>query len=159
MDAKAYVTRVLAVTHERLRGSIADVSDAEARRVLAGKLTPIVWQIGHLALVDGIYVRRAGGESPAPARYAELFKQGSGGEQDYPPISDVWGAFDTAHRALLDRAAGADYDAPVDAPAYKTVGEMLVYSVYHRGYHLGKIMTLRGLLGKPLLTGPTPPPR
>lgn len=156
MDAKPYVTHVLTITHDRLRGSIADVSDAEARRVLVGKLTPIVWQIGHLALVDGNYVRRSGGESPVPARYAELFKQGSGGEQDYPPLAEVWGAFDAAHRALVDRAAGANYDSPVDAPAYKTVGEMLVYCAYHRGYHAGKIMTLRGLLGKPLLTGPAP---
>lgn len=148
MDAKAYVTRMLGLSHDRVREAIDGLSDADARRVMAGKLTPIVWQVGHLALVDGNYVRRAGGESPVPARYAELFKQGSGGEQDYPPLSEVWNVFDTTHRALADRAAGVNYDAPVDSPTYKTVGDMLLYSSYHRGYHIGKIMSLRGLLGK-----------
>lgn len=150
MDAKGYVTNMLELSHARVREAIDGVSDADARRVQAGKLTPIVWQVGHLALVDGIYVRRAGGESPVPARYAELFKQGSGGEQDYPPLSEVWKVFDETHRALMDRASGANYEGPIDAPgsAYKTVGAMLMYSSYHRGYHIGKIMSLRGLLGK-----------
>ena len=148
MDAKDYITKMLGLSHTRVREAIDGVSDADARRVMAGKLTPVVWQVGHLALVDGNYVRRAGGESPVPARYAELFKQGSGGEQDYPPLAEVWNVFDTTHRALMDRAAGADYEAPIDAPAYKTIGEMLQYSSYHRGYHIGKIMSLRGLLGK-----------
>lgn len=148
MDAKGYVTQMLGLSHTRLREAIDGVSDADARRVMAGKLTPVVWQVGHLALVDGNYVRRTGGESPVPARYAELFKQGSGGEQDYPPLSEVWKVFDTTHRALMDRASDADYEAPIDAPAYKTVGAMLLYSSYHRGYHIGKIMSLRGLLGK-----------
>lgn len=148
MDEKTYVTYMLGVSHDRLREAVNGVSEADARRLLAGKLTPIVWQVGHLALVDGNYVRRTGGESPVPARFAELFKQGSGGEQDYPPLSEVWNVFDATHRALVDRAGGADYRQPVDAPVYKTVGEMLTYSSYHRGYHIGKIMTLRSLLGK-----------
>src|SRR5690242_3630009 len=112
MDAKGYVTQMLGLSYARLREAIDGVSDADARRVMAGKLTPVVWQVGHLALVDGNYVRRAGGESPVPARYAELFKQGSGGEQDYPPLSEVWNVFDTTHRVLMDRASDADYEAP-----------------------------------------------
>lgn len=148
MDARTFVTYMLGVSHDRLREAVDGVSETDARRVLAGRLTPIIWQVGHLALVDGIYVRRAGGDSPVPARYAELFKQGSGGEQDYPPLPEVWNVFGTTHRALIDRAGGADYQAAVDAPSYKTVGEMLMYSSYHRGYHIGKIMTLRSLLGK-----------
>lgn len=156
MDARGYVTHLLNLSHSRVREAIDGVSDTEARRVLAGKLTPIVWQVGHLALVDSTYVGRSGGESPVPARYTELFKQGSGGEQNYPSLSEVWNVFDTTHRALADRAAGAAYETPVPPsvtapPAYKTVGEMLLYASYHRGYHIGKIMSLRGLLGKAVL--------
>lgn len=150
MDMRGYVTHVLAITHERLHDAIRDVPEADARRLLAGRLTPIVWQVGHLAVVDGNYVRRAGGDSPVPADYTGLFKQGTGGEADYPALAEVWNVFDAAHRALVDRAGAVDYATPVDAPAYKTIGEMLVYASYHRGYHLGKVMTLRGLLGKPI---------
>jgi DinB superfamily len=151
MDAKTYVTYMLGVSHGRLQEAVSGVSEADGRRVLGGKLTPIVWQVGHIALVDGNYVRRAGGESPVPAGYGELFKQGSGGEQDYPPLAEVWNIFDATHRTLVDRASGTDHQAPVDAPSYKTVGEMLMYSSYHRGYHIGKIMTLRALLGKSIV--------
>lgn len=159
MDARAYVGHVLTVTHDRLRQSIGDLSEADARHVLAGKLTPAVWQIGHLAYVDGNYVRRSGGQSPAPAHYENLFKPGTGGAQDYPTLAEVWKVFDAVNRALVDRAAAADYQTPVDAPAYTCVGEMLVYCGYHRGYHIGKLTTLRALLGKPVLFGgPTPPP-
>jgi uncharacterized damage-inducible protein DinB len=150
MDARAYVRFALTLTHDRLHEAIQDVSEADARRVLAGRLSPIVWQIGHVAFVDGRNVGRAGGESPAPAHYANLFNQGTGGEQDYPTLKEAWTVFDAAHRALVDRAAGTDYQAPIDSPNYKTVGDMLVHTVYHRGYHLGKIMTLRSFLGKPV---------
>jgi hypothetical protein len=148
MDARTYVTYMLGVSHDRLREAVNGVSEADARRLLSGRLAPIVWQVGHIALVDGNYVRFAGGDSPVPARYVDLFKQGSGGEQDYPSLSDVRNVFDSTHRALTDRAGGANYQAPVDALSYKTVGEMFMYSGYHRGYHIGKIMTLRSLLGK-----------
>ena len=150
MDAKGYVTKMLDLSHGRVREAIDGVSDAEARRVRAGNFTPIFGHVGHRSRVDGVYVRRAGVESPVPARYTELFKQGSGGEQDYPPLSDVRTVFDETHKALMDRAAGANYEGPIDAPgsAYKTVGEMLLYASFHRGYHTGKIMSLRGLLGK-----------
>lgn len=152
MDARSNVTYMLNLSHSRVREAIDGIADSDARRVLGGKLSPIVWQVGHLALVDGLYVARSGGESPVPGAYAEVFKQGSGGEQAYPPLSEVWNAFDAAHRALADRAAGAAYETPVPAtaatPAYQTVGEMLQYASYHRGYHIGKIMSLRALLGK-----------
>ena len=147
-DARANITFMLGVSHDRMREAVHGVSEADARRVMAGKLTPIVWQVGHVAIVDGNYVRRAGGDSPVPAHYTNLFRQGSGGEQDYPLLAEVWNVFDATHRALVDRVGGADFQAPVDAPNYKTVGEMLMYSSYHRGYHIGKIMSLRSLLGK-----------
>jgi hypothetical protein len=153
MDTRGHVTQMLTLSHNRVREAIDGVSDADARRVMAGKLTPIVWQIGHLALVESNWVRRAGGESPVPPRYAEVFKQGTGGEQDYPALSEVWTVFDTTHKAMMDRAGGAVYDTPLPptgtaTPPYKTVGEMLLYASYHRGYHIGKVMSLRGLLGK-----------
>src|SRR5205807_8528312 len=89
MDARTFVTYMLGVSHDRLREAVDGVSETDARRVLAGRLTPIIWQGGHLALVDGIYVRGAAGDSPVPARYAEFSKQGVGGEQAYPPLPQL----------------------------------------------------------------------
>jgi hypothetical protein len=47
----------------------------------------------------------------------------------------------------------AQLDAPAEGRSYSTVEEMLVFAVYHRGYHVGKITTLRALLKKPRLFG------
>jgi hypothetical protein len=41
----------------------------------------------------------------------------------------------------------------VDGRNYRTAGEMLVFAIYHRGYHVGKATTLRALLKKPRLFG------
>src|SRR5579884_3380118 len=133
MDAAATIAQQLTVTHDRLRRAIDGLTEDDARQVLAGRLAPVVWQVGHLAYVDSNYVQRGGGSPPAPPHYADLFKPGTGGQ-----------------RGLLSVARAADLAAPLDFPAYKSVGEMLVYSCFHRGYHIGKIATLRALLGKPL---------
>ncbi len=34
---------------------------------------------------------------------------------------------------------------------FKTVGDVVSFATFHRGYHIGKICTLRALLGKPRL--------
>ncbi len=150
MDAAATIAQQLTVTHDRLRRAIDGLTEDDARQVLAGRLAPVVWQVGHLAYVDSNYVQRGGGSPPAPPHYADLFKPGTGGQQDYPPLGEVWSVFEGAQRGLLSVARAADLAAPLDFPAYKSVGEMLVYSCFHRGYHIGKIATLRALLGKPL---------
>lgn len=150
MASSTTVSRQLAVTYERVKRCLDGLTDGEARRLPDGRLTPVVWQVGHLAYVDSNYVQRGGGAPTAPARYADLFKPGTGGEQDYPPLDEVWAAFDGAQQGLLGVAREADYAAPLDYPAYKNVGEMLVYACFHRGYHVGKMATLRALLGKPL---------
>lgn len=37
--------------------------------------------------------------------------------------------------------------------SYRSVGEALLFLTYHRGYHIGKITTLRALLGKQRVFG------
>lgn len=39
------------------------------------------------------------------------------------------------------------------AAAYPPLGEVLTFTPYHRGYHIGKMTTLRALLGKVRLFG------
>ncbi len=153
MDMTVMVSQQLAATYDRLKRCLDDLTDDEARRVLAGKLTPITWQIGHLAVIDSIFVQRGGGSSTLPPRYADLFKVGTGGHADYPPLSEVWTVFDGAHRALVKVAAEANYSTPVESRPYANIGEMFIFACHHRGYHLGKITTLRALLGKPRLFG------
>jgi hypothetical protein len=108
--------------------------------------------------VDGNFVRRAGGTYAPPARYVDLFKAGTGGEAAYPPLEEVLAYAVTAHEALFAAAWEADYTKPAESERgnFHTVGQMLIFANQHRGYHVGKMTTLRALLGKPILFGPTP---
>ncbi len=152
MISRAMVAQQLTNSYERLKRTLEGITEAEARRVLEGRLAPIVWQVGHLAVVDAMFVQRGGGSTAVQPRYTELFKPGTGGNADYPTLAEVGGVFSSAHQGMLGFAAEAEYAKPLESPsgAYTNVGEMLIYACFHRGYHVGKTATLRALLGKPL---------
>ncbi len=157
MITRAMVTQQLDLYHARLQMTLEGITEEEGRRLLAGRLAPIVWQVGHLAVVDAMYVQRGGGSYTVQPGYSDLFKPGTGGEAAYPALSEVWAAFSDVHRALRNIVDVADLATPLEHPAgaYTSLGGMLIYACYHRGYHVGKTATLRALLGKPL---PSVPP-
>ncbi|HLW58543.1 MAG TPA: DinB family protein [bacterium] len=152
MITRTMLTDQLDLYHARLEMALEGITGEDARRVVAKPLAPIVWQIGHLAVVDAIYVQRGGGSYTVQPSYDTLFKPGTGGEAEYPLLGEVWAAFSDAHQALRALVKEADLARPLQHPAgaYTSVGGMLLYACYHRGYHAGKIGTLRALLGKPL---------
>jgi len=43
---------------------------------------------------------------------------------------------------LRPSARTADLNATLDGPNYKSLGKMLMFVVYHRGYHVGKMTAL-----------------
>jgi DinB superfamily len=157
MITRRMVTEQLDLYHARLGRALEGITEEEGRRVLAGCLAPIVWQVGHLAVVDALWIQRAGRSYAVEPRYSDLFKPGTGGEAEYPALTEVWGVFSSVHGALLKFVDEADFAKPLEHPAgaYTSVGGMFVYACYHRGYHVGKTGTLRALLGKPL---PSVPP-
>jgi hypothetical protein len=160
MDTTAAVQFQLQRSHERVRQCIADLARDEAHRSPAPRLSPVVWQIGHLAFYDALYADRAGVAQAVPAipeDYERLFKAGTGGQAEYPPIDQVWKTFDRTHGALLHIAGSADLGTPVEGQMYKDIGGMLMFACVHRGYHIGKMATLRALLDKPVLFGPPSP--
>lgn len=152
MDIRPNLVQQFTLSYDRAKRCVADLSDEEARRA-PGTLTPVIWQLGHIVVTDSNFVRRAGRTFEVPPRFVDLFKPGTGGAADYPPLGDVAAAFDGTQQALLRTVQEADYDTPIDAPNYKNVEQMLIYVGAHRHYHIGKMATLRSLLGKPRLFG------
>jgi len=148
MDPRAMLGFGLTAAHSRVLRSLHDVTEEEARQMPHG-LTPIIWQAGHIALTDIRCVRRAGRTADVPTGYSELFPPGSGGPAAYPPVAEVVEVLQQAQQQLLEIARSAELQAPVESHNYGTVGEMLVFTIYHRGYHVGKMSTLRALLGRP----------
>jgi hypothetical protein len=138
-------------SQQSIKHTLGDISDQDARRMPNPTLSPIIWQVGHLALVNSSFAKRAGVTIPVPDGYAALFKGGSGGEAAYPPLEEVVGVFDDTHQKLAAALADANLDAPDDGPRgiWTTLGGMFAFANAHRWYHVGKIATLRALLGKP----------
>src|SRR2546428_6528557 len=85
VDSRDVIRFGLTASFTRTQRCVEDVSDGEAAQT-PNNLTPIVWQLGHLALSDGGFLRLAGGTSPAPELFKGLFKTGSGGPADHPPL-------------------------------------------------------------------------
>ncbi len=160
MDVRAAIQFQLQRTHERVQQCLADLSADEARRSPLPLLSPVVWQVGHVTFYDALYGERAGVGHAVPAiphEYEHLFKAGTGGQAEYPPIDQVDKVFDRTNTALQTIARSADLAKPVEGQMYKDVGGMLIFACVHRNYHIGKMATLRALLDKPVLFGPPGP--
>lgn len=142
----------LETTYARLIKCVEDLSEEDVRKS-PHNLTPIIWQFGHLVVRDSGYLSGAGGRSEIPQNYKGLFETGTGGAADYPRLAEVRPYFEAIQRALLEAARTADLSKPVEGRSYRTAGEVLIFTGYHRGYHVGKMTTLRALLGKSRLFG------
>jgi DinB family protein len=156
MDSRALLRDQLAVTYQILVRSLADISDDESCRTPIEALSPVIWHLGHLVVTDASIARKAGGvAAAAPADYAPLFKTGTGGKADYPPLGEIASAFDDTHAALGRAVAEAKLDAPDEGPGglWKDVTGMIMFANNHRWYHIGKITSLGSLLSRPRLFG------
>lgn len=154
MEIQPVLLYGLTATMARLQRSIADLNNDDARRIPIAGLAPIVWQVGHIAVVDAAFAHRVDGQTRAPDGYVDLFKAGTGGSvAPYPPLAEVNNALEGAQRSWETIVRTVNPATPVDSDRYRNVGELLVFIAYHRGYHVGKINTLRALLQKPRLFG------
>jgi len=156
MSQRDSMRHQLEVSYGAIAACLEGLSEDEANRVPAAGLSPIIWQLGHTAATDAMLGQWAGGRFAPPQEFPELFGTGTGGPAPYPGLNQVKEAFEGAHQALVQIALEADYEAPHDTPLrkyYGTVGEMLTFACFHRGWHLGKITTLRTLLGKARMFG------
>lgn len=153
MDLRDIIVGHLGLSHQRVMKSLEGLTEDDVQRSPTGDLSPVIWQVGHLAWTESFYAGRANGGRSAPASYEGLFGSGTGGKKDYPPFADVTAAFAKAQETLSATARAADLAHPIEGRSYSNVGELLLFACFHRGYHYGKIATLRALLGKPLEWG------
>ncbi len=150
MDMREVIVGQLQSSHQRVLRSLEDLTEDEVLRSPVGNLSPVIWQVGHLAWTESFFASRADRPGSVPPMFEELFKSGTGGAGDYPLLAEVTAAFATAHQGLAEVARSADLARTMEGRSYSNVGELLLFACFHRGYHQGKIATLRALLGKPV---------
>ncbi len=150
MELRDVIAGQLQSTYQRVLKSLENLTEDEVQRSPTGILSPIIWQVGHLAWTESFYAGRADRPGSAPESYQQLFTSGTGGKGDYPVLTEVSAAFEKAQETLTALARSADLAHPLEGRNYSNVGELLLFASAHREYHRGKIATLRALLGKPL---------
>lgn len=148
MDARNLLASMLDSTVARVHRALTAISEEDARACPHG-LSPIVWQVGHMVLVDSKVLTRSGIAVDTPRSSIALFETGTGGEADYPLLSTVLPLMSDINTQLSRLVLEATLDQPIaGVRSYTSIGEALLFVAYHRGYHIGKIATLRALLGK-----------
>lgn len=152
-DLRDTAANRLEVVHRLIAASLEDLTEDEAQRSPTSGLSPVVWQVGHLALMTGWMTERLGGAYTPPPTYEERFQRGTGGPGRYPTLAEVRRAFDDSHQAILGVIRTTDLGQPLDIMGMtRHRGDLAVMCAAHYGYHMAKIATLRALLGKPRLT-------
>lgn len=151
MDFREVLEGQLRGTAGTMQRVLADISGEEAIS-RPQNMTPLIWQAGHIAYYEALLVSEIEGKEPnVPDNYEQLFKQGSGEATEFPPFSDVLSVLERSQENVL-RLLDGDLTKPLAGePLYTSVAGALLFTHYHRGYHFGKMMTLRGLLGKDIL--------
>ena len=147
-DPRGRIAGMLDRTADRVAQLVKDLSEEDVRARPHG-LAPVAWQVGHIATVDGKAMTRADLASPIPEAYVPLFDTGTGREGDYPPLAVLLPLLAVCNAQLRTLALEGDLDRPIEGVrSYTSAGEALLFLTYHRGYHIGKVTTLRALLGK-----------
>jgi hypothetical protein len=136
-------------THHLVLKSLGDLTADELQRSPVGGLSPIIWQVGHIAASDAYFAGLCGQSVAVDDTFRALFGRKTGGVKPYPSLAVVQPVHDSAHMALAAIAQSADLSRAVGGEFFKTVGDVVSFACFHRGYHIGKICTLRALLGKP----------
>ena len=127
---------------------MGDLTDDEMQRAPAGGLSPVIWQVGHVAVSDAFFARLCGSDVTVPEGFDALFGRGTGGVKTYPPFAEIKTYYERMQAALEAIAQSAEMGRAVESKNFKTVADALSFNCFHRGYHIGKMCTLRGLLGR-----------
>jgi len=151
MDFREVYRNQLTFSANSLLETTQDLTEEEGARRPHG-LAPVVWQLGHITYYDARLVSQARGtELMVPASYGQLFAAGTSGEGPFPPLAEVRETFRRVNEEVLKLLElPCELEVP-SGPGKSSLAQAVMFTIYHRGWHNGKIMTLRALLGKPIM--------
>ena len=136
-----------------------DFTEEEAQRTAEPLNTSLVWNLGHLAVVDNEALQLFFGQSLLDDGFVSKFKTGSSptavGNVTKDEVLKKMAAVRKAFKMKLSKIRPADLNKKPKpkSPFYKNLREAIYGLALHEGYHTGKIGTLRRFMGKPALFG------
>ncbi|GEB33110.1 hypothetical protein BPA01_26900 [Brevibacillus parabrevis] len=141
--------------YDMIRGmfleGLSKTSEQEAEIVPAGFKNNIHWNIGHILLTQD-YLLFGPAEMKCPPSYAALFSPGTkpaDWQGDVPSIEELAAQLKEQHARVKEQLQTKLND-PLPKPfqlgdkgVMNTYGEMMVFTLFHEGMHIGTISALR----------------
>lgn len=154
---------LLRFAHKMLADMAAGIPDERACEQLPGAYNHKLWVLGHMAHSNQWFASLVDGQPmTSPQEWETLYGMKSRPVSDpavYPPVADMRAAFEASIDRLcaaVDALSDAELDAPPAGDGAGFVSDKLdsaLKAVWHYGWHLGQVASLRKGLGLPSLMG------
>lgn len=127
---------------------IEGLSEEQADQRPEGFLNTIRWNLGHIYTVQNALVSKFGGKNiDMPSRYLELFAPGTkpaDWQGEVPTLDELKQLLEEQPAKLKEALAGQlNEKAAKSFKSLSTIGEILNFTMYHEGLHLGTIKGLK----------------
>lgn len=149
--------------HKMLADMAAGIPDERACEQLPGAYNHKLWTLGHMAHSNQWFACLIDGQPmTSPQEWETLFGMKSkptGNPAEYPPVADMRAAFEASIDRLcaaVESLNDAELAGPTAGDGAGFVNDKLdsaLKTVWHYGWHLGQIASLRKGLGLPSMMG------
>ena len=153
LDLREFLFNQLKVVRTNTINAVKELSESQAGAIPEGFNNNILWNLGHVYLVQEKF---AFGFIPEPMHMPEAFTELFGRETKpsewkvQPPtlteliklLEDQTGRIEESLINRLDEVVGNPFTMP-SGLTLKTIGEFLIFSMYHEGMHVQTIRMLK----------------
>ncbi|QQK74988.1 DinB family protein [Salicibibacter cibarius] len=124
------------------------LSEQQADQMPEGFNNTIRWNLGHTYTVQNVLLSNYGGKNiETPSRYLELFAPGTkpaDWEGEVPTLDEIQQSLEEQPEKLKQALSGQlDDEAAEPFMSLSTVGEILNFTLYHEGMHVGMIKSIK----------------
>ncbi|SDI78642.1 DinB family protein [Natribacillus halophilus] len=147
MNEKQIFQQVNMIRQNTLK-ELEDLSEQQADQMPAGFRNTIRWNLGHIYTVQNALLSNYGGKNiETPSRYPELFAPGTSPaewEGEVPTLDEIKQHLEEQPAKLKESLSGQlDDEAAEPFMSLSTVGEILNFTLYHEGMHVGVIKGIK----------------
>ncbi|MBU8878200.1 DinB family protein [Bacillus sp. FJAT-29790] len=133
---------------EKTLNEMEDLLEEQADLMPRGFRNTIRWNLGHIYTFQNILLSKFGGKHfETPTRYLELFAPGTkpdDWEGEIPTLDELKQLLEEQPAKIKEALAGhLDEKAAEPFKSLSTIGELLNFSMYHEGLHVGIIKGLK----------------
>ncbi|WP_256860413.1 DinB family protein [Paraliobacillus ryukyuensis] len=124
------------------------LTEEQADLIPQGFNNNIRWNLGHIYTVQNTLLNKFGGKSiKTPPRYLELFTPGTKPAEwqgEVPTLDELKQLLEAQPAQLKEALAGQLQDEAIQSfQSLSTVGEILSFTTFHEGMHVGVIKGLK----------------